>query len=90
MLLLLNIYTNTNFLDSEKRKSLLSNVSSSDCLKIVFSYINNKKTLNIIKYNKKLQNRLEININNYIKIYRNEFYPKNIYQKKLFTKNLLF
>ena len=76
MLLLLNIYTNTNFLDSEKRKSLLSNVSSSDCLKIVVSYIKNNKTLNIIKYNKKLQNRLEINISNYIKIYQ-----KNITKK---------
>ena len=37
-------------------------------LKIIFSFINEKKKLNIIINNKKLQNKLEINIKNYKKI----------------------
>ena len=37
-------------------------------LKIIFSFINEKKKLNIIINNKKLQNKLEINIKNYKRI----------------------
>jgi len=40
----------------------------SPILKIIFSFLNEKKKLNIIIYNKKIQNKLEINIKNYEKI----------------------
>ena len=39
----------------------------SPILKIIFSFLNVKKKLNIIIYNKKLQKKLEINIKNYEK-----------------------
>ena len=40
----------------------------SPILKIIFSFLNEKKKLNIIINNKKIQNKLEINIKNYEKM----------------------
>ena len=40
----------------------------SPILKIIFSFLNEKKKLNIIINNKKIQKKLEINIKNYEKI----------------------
>ena len=40
----------------------------SPILQIIFSFINEKKKLNIIINNKKIQKKLEINIKNYEKI----------------------
>jgi hypothetical protein len=48
-------------------------VKSSHILKIIFSHLNEKKPLEIIIYNKKLQDKFEFNLNNYIqqsKIYK--------------------
>ena len=42
------------------------NIFKSDySIKILFSYINNKKKLKIIKYNKRLQNAIEVNLNHF-------------------------
>ena len=44
---------------------MLKNVKSIYFSKIIFSYINDKKILEIVKYNKQLQNNIDINLNNY-------------------------
>ena len=41
-------------------------VKSSYILKIVFSYADEKQKLKLVKYNKSLQKKIDININNYI------------------------
>ena len=43
----------------------IRNTKSNLILKIVFSFIHKRKSLEIIKYNKSIQNRINININNY-------------------------
>ena len=45
---------------------MLKNIKSSYFIKILFSFVNEKPKLKSIKYNKNLQNNLNININNYI------------------------
>ena len=47
----------------------LNNIKSSHILKIIFDNLNQKIALEIIQYNKKLQNRLNISINDYKKFY---------------------
>ena len=47
---------------------MLDNIKSSYILNILFKYIHNKKKLNLIKYNKKLLNRLNISSENF-KVY---------------------
>ena len=44
---------------------MLKNVKSMYFSKIIFSYINDKRILEIVKNNKELQNNLDINLNNY-------------------------
>ena len=44
---------------------MLNKISSSYILKQILDNINNKRKLNIIKYNKKLQNRADFNILDY-------------------------
>ena len=47
--------------------NLLRNVKSKYLLMEIFKCLKKKKSLNIVRYNKEIQNRLEININDYIK-----------------------
>ena len=51
---------------------MLNNIKSLFFIKICFSYLNEKRKLNFIKYNKNLQNLLEINLINY-KIFSGRF-----------------
>ena len=44
---------------------MISNIRSKYCLEYIFSFIEEKKKLSIIMYNKDLQNRLNRNINFY-------------------------
>ena len=44
---------------------MLDNIKSLYLLKLIFSYKNEKAKLNLIKYNKDLQNKLDISIINY-------------------------
>ena len=44
---------------------MLKNVKSMYFSKIIFSYINDKRILEIVKINKELQNNIDINLNNY-------------------------
>ena len=49
-------------------KNILEDIKSSYMIKEVFSFLYKKYKLNIIIYNKKLQKRLEVNIEDYKKI----------------------
>ena len=65
-------------------------IKSSYILKIIFSYINEKSKLNIIRYNKTLQNKLDINIMNY-KIFGRKYFigDKNGKGKEYFINDTL-
>ena len=45
---------------------MVENVKSLYFIKIVFSHIDEKKKLKIIKYNKQIQNKIDITLLNYI------------------------
>ena len=46
-------------------KNILENIKSKIILKRIFDNLCKKKKLNIIKYNKNIQNRLNLDINDY-------------------------
>ena len=48
-----------------KSKDELNNIKSDYFLQKLFAYLSRKKSLEIFKYNKNIQKRLNININNY-------------------------
>ena len=48
-----------------KYNNNLDNIISFDIDKTIFSFFNEKKKLEIVRYNKRIQNSLDININNY-------------------------
>ena len=48
-----------------KSKDKFANLRSDFFIKILFDYLNNKKLLYIVKYNKLIKKRINININNY-------------------------
>ena len=55
-----------NLLNKNNEKNILSNKVKSDyIIKKIFSYLNEKNKLKIIKYNKNLQNKININLINY-------------------------
>ena len=57
------IKISTNYI---RNKKLLKNIKSNYISKKIFSYLDKKKLLNIIKYNKNLQNKMNIELINYI------------------------
>ena len=65
----MNSYDCSNNLKEEskenKLKNKFDNLKSDYFLEKVFKIMNKKKSLEIIKYNKKIQNRLKINVNSY-------------------------
>ena len=50
--------------------NLLQNINSKYILKLIFSFPNVFMSLKIIKYNKNIQKKVDININTYIKVYK--------------------
>ena len=66
--------------NSKNAKNNLEYIKSHYILDIIFSFITKKSILNIIIYNKKIQNKLDININNYKSLSKTyiEFISKNI------------
>ena len=48
-----------------KSKDIFKNLKSDYFLQILFNYLMKKKTLDIIKYNKNIKNRININIKDY-------------------------
>ena len=67
-----------------KTKDILENIKSRFILKKLFNYLNKKKSIVIIKYNKNMQKRIEININDYKKL--SEIEIEIIPVKNKFTK----
>lgn len=57
--------TNSYIKIKMKEKEMLLNVKSDDNLKNILSYSDYNTILKLIKYNKKIQNRLEFSIENY-------------------------
>ena len=53
--------------EDSNNNNLLRNVKSKYLLMEIYNCLKKEKSLNIIRYNKAIQNRLEININDYIK-----------------------
>ena len=51
---------------------MFENVKSSYFIKMLFSYVDDERKLEIIKYNKTLQNKININLINY-KIYSGKY-----------------
>ncbi len=52
-------------LNNQKTKNIFDNLKNDYFLIKVFDYLNKKIALDIIKYNKKIKNRINININDY-------------------------
>ena len=63
----------------------IRNTKSNLILKIVFSFIHKRKSLETIKYNKKIQKRMNININDY-KEYSEKYSSIEIKIKKVNNK----
>ena len=55
---------NSNLI-SNRKKDIFGNLKSKYILQIIFDNMQTKKSLEIIKYNKIIQQRLNINITNY-------------------------
>ena len=52
-------------LNEIKTKKIFKNIKSKYIIKIIFDNLSKKRTLDIIKYNQKIQNKINININDY-------------------------
>ena len=52
-------------LNKKKSKDLFKNLKSDYFLQILFGHLLKKKSLNMVKYNKDIKNRINININEY-------------------------
>ena len=59
---------------------MVENIKSKYIIKIIFTFVNERQKLKIIKHNKKLQNIIDINITNYKFLSRRyvEYEPKGI------------
>ena len=72
---------------------MLENIKSIYFLKFIFKSIDEKSKLNIVKYNSKLQNKIDINLNNY-KFFSRRYivYEKNGIAKEynILTNRLIF
>ena len=44
---------------------MVENIKSKYIVKIIFTYVNERQKLKIIKHNKNIQKNIDININNY-------------------------
>ena len=57
---------NNNINIEKERGFTITDISSDYILKNIFSFVNYDNIIKLVKYNKKLQSKLDININNYI------------------------
>ena len=76
--------TRINQMDTSKLNIIeskidLGNITSKHILKKIFEHISIKKTLLLIKYNKRLKERLNLNIDDYKKSYKNSNRNNTIY-----------
>ena len=72
---------------------MLENIKSSYLIKILLSFIYERKKLKLIKYNKQIQQKVGVNINNY-KLFKRKYviYDKNGIAKEygLYDNNLIY
>ena len=79
--------TKENYLKEKQEKTIyiLNNIKSNFIFGKIFDILLEKKKLEIVKYNNTLKNRINININDYIKYYETieiEIIPNNIISSK--------
>ena len=88
-----NTKSNSGNVDYLRNENLLDNIKSIFFYKILFSYLDEKIKLKTIKYNKKMQNKIDIKLINY-KFYSGKYiiYETNIIGKEYdgFYNNLEF
>ena len=60
-----NIFNTKEKIANCKSRNLIKNIRSNLILKLLFSYINEKTKLKSIKYNKNIQSKIGITLNNY-------------------------
>ena len=72
---------NSRNISKNVRTKYFEKLKSDYFLRKMFDFLNRGKTLEIIKYNKKIQNRLNININDYIKY--SQLYSSIVIELKL-------
>ena len=60
-----NIINNKEIIEKGKNPNLIKNIRSKLIFKLLFSYIHEKTKLKSIKYNKNLQSKISITLNNY-------------------------
>ena len=65
---------------------MLDNIKSSYFFRIIFSFIDENVKLKLVKYNTKLQNKLDINLINY-KFFSKKYIIFNILIPSLFSSN---
>jgi len=70
-----------------KNEDAIFDITSKYCLKTVFSFIKYKYILELVKYNKKLQNGLGFNLNNYKKISSYQYIRRKIIRKEKYIYN---
>ena len=58
-------YTELKKVETLNNNNILLNINSNNNVKLLFSYLKYDKILKLIKYNKSLQNKIEIEENNY-------------------------
>ena len=75
----INTKSNSENVYCSKNGNLLRNIKSKYFSRIIFSYLNAKNQLKIIKYNKRLQNNMDIKLINY-KFYSGKYI---IYEKEM-------
>ena len=72
---------NSRNISSNEQKTEFENLKSDFIFKKIISFVKRNKSLNIMKYNKKLQKRLNININDYREYSEVEIELKFVYNK---------
>lgn len=70
-----------------KNEDAIFDITSKYCLKTVLSFIKYKYILELVKYNKKLQNGLGFNLNNYKKISSYQYIRRKIIRKEKYIYN---
>jgi len=70
-----------------KNEDAIFDITSKYCLKTVLSFIKYKYILELVKYNKKLQDELGFNLNNYKKISSYQYIRRKIIRKEKYIYN---